>query len=135
MNSLPLCARVGVLHGIIVGFLFSLWRIETGFTALAAHEFVWGLLLLSALAALCSLFILVVVERYLASAVLWQTGVNALLVALFTMLLINLMPPHQFFLLLGVWIGIVVGVLVGYLLCRLCLDRLTPDRLGGHHGR
>ncbi len=135
MNSLPLCARVGALHGIVVGFLFSLWRMETGFAALAAHEFVWGVLLLSTLAALCSLFILVVVERYLAGSVLWQTWVNALLVALFTMLLIKLMPPHKFFLLLGVWIGIVVGVLVGYLLCRLCLDRFTSNRLGGDYGR
>jgi hypothetical protein len=137
MNRLPICARVGVLHGVIVGFLFSLWRMATGFAGLAAHEFVWGVLLLSALALLCSLFVLVVVVRYLAVSVFWPAAVNAILVALLTALVINVMPPHRFFLLLGVWIGTAVGLLVGLVLCRLCLDRLvaTAVRGGGDHGR
>lgn len=130
MNRLPLCARIGVLHGMIVGFFFSLWRIEVAFAALAAHEFAWGVLLLSALAVLCSFFILVVVERYLASAVFWPAAVNAILVALLTMLVVNVMPPHQFFLLLGLWVGIVVGLLVGFVLCRLCFDRLIAPTRG-----
>jgi hypothetical protein len=137
MNRLPLCARIGVLHGLIVGFFFSLWRMGTAFAALAAQEFAWGVLLLSILALLCSLFILVIVERYLAGAVFWPATVNAILVTLLTMLAINAMPPHQFFLLLGLWIGIVVGLLVGLALCRLCLNRLitTTEGVGGNHGQ
>ena len=136
MNRLPLCARVGVLHGIIAGFIFSLWRMEAAFAGLATHEFAWGVLLLSLLALLCSLFILVVVERYLVRAVFLPAAVNALLVALLAALVIYQMPPHRFFLLLGVWIGIVVGVAVGVVLCRLCLDRLViAGRVGGSNGR
>ena len=136
MNRLPLCARVGVLHGLLVGFFFSLWRMETAFAPLAAHEFAWGVLLLAALALICSLFILVVVERYLAGAVFWPAVVNAILVTLLTMLLINVMPPHRFFLLLGLWVGIVIGLFVGLLLCRLCLDRYVTGRgVGDSYGQ
>lgn len=124
MNQLPLCARVGVLHGLIVGFFFSLWRMQTSFAAMAAHELAWGILLLAALALLCSLFVLIIVERYLIGSVFWPTVVNAILVALATVLVIRPIPQHNFFLLLGLWIGIVIGLLVGLLLCRLCLDRL-----------
>jgi hypothetical protein len=92
-------------------------------------------LLLSALALICSLFILVIVERYLAGAVFWPAAVNAILVTLLTTLVINAMPPHQFFLLLGLWIGIVIGLLVGLVLCRLCLDRYVTGRgMGGSYG-
>jgi hypothetical protein len=136
MNRLPLCARIGVLHGIIVGFFFSLWRMETAFAALAADDFVWGVLLLSILALVCSLFILIVVERYLAGAVFWAAAVNAILVALLTMFVINLMPQHRFFLLLGFWIGILNGLFVGLLLCRLCLDRVTTSKpIGGNYAK
>jgi hypothetical protein len=134
MNNLPLCARIGVLHGLIVGFFFSLWRMETAFQVFAADEFAWGVLLLSTFALLCSLFVLIIVERYLGSAVFWPAVVNVILVAIVTTLLINLMPPHRFFLLLGVWIGILVGLVIGFALCRLCLDRLTQG-IGGSYGR
>jgi TctA family transporter len=63
--------------------------------------------------------------------------VNAILVTLLTMLAINMMPQHQFFLLLGLWIGIVIGLLIGLALCRLCLDRLiaTTRGIGGNHAQ
>lgn len=136
MNKLPLCARIGVLHGIIAGFLFSLWRMETAFAPFAANEIAWGVMLLTLLAILCSLFILVIVERYLAAAVFWPALLNAIIVTLLTVFVIKAMPPHQFFLLLGLWIGIVVGLLVGFALCRLCLDRLSISKnAGGYHGQ
>lgn len=124
MNRLPLCARIGILHGLIVGFCFSLWRLQTGFAPLAAHQFTWGVLLLAMVSLHCSLFILVIVERYLVGAIFWPALINSLFVTLVTMLVINVFAPHRFFLLLGLWIGILIGLLVGLLLCRLCLDRL-----------
>jgi hypothetical protein len=135
MNNLPLCARIGILHGILIGFFFSLWRVETNFAPLATHEFLWAALLLLLLALVCSMFILVIVERYLAGAVFWSATVNAILVTLLTMAVTSLIPPHQFFILSGIWIGIVVGLLIGLVLCRLCLDRFTTQRIGDSHGR
>ena len=136
MNRLPLCARIGILHGLIVGFFFALWRIETGFAPLAVDEFFWGWLLVSLVALLCSLFILIVVERYLVGGVLWPVLVNAILVGFLTALVINFLPAHRFFLLAGVWIGILIGLVVGLLLCRLCFDRLIVNRdAGGNYGR
>lgn len=136
MNRLPLCARIGVLHGLIIGFLFSLMRIQAGFVALAAHEIIWSVLVFSTLALLCSLFILIVVERYLGGAVFWPAAINAILVGLLTILVINLLLPNRFFVLLGIWIGMVIGLFVGFVLCRLCLDRLIANReAGDNYGR
>ena len=126
MNALPLCAKSGVLHGMLAGFFFSLWRLATGFPVLAPHEFAWAVLLIALLAIIISLFILVVVERYSPAAVLWPDVVNALLVTLITALIIRPLAMHAFFLLLGLWIGIIVGLLIGLLLCRWCLQRLMP---------
>jgi hypothetical protein len=135
MNTLPLCARVGVLHGLITGFLFGVYRLESGFPPLPPDVIAWTVLLLALFGVLVSLFILVVVQRYVLSAVMWQTLVNALLVSLLIVLVVGRIPATAFFLLLSFWIGIIIGLLVGLLLCRLCLERgLTVAATGRRHG-
>lgn len=125
MSALPLCAKIGVLHGMIAGLLFGLWRLGSGMPVLAPQEFAWSVALLALFALLCSLFILVVVERYALRSIFWPVVVNVILVTLLTALVINKLPAHQFFILLSLWVGIVVGLFAGLLLCRLCFDRFT----------
>lgn len=135
MNALPLCARVGVLHGMITGFLFGLYRLESGFAPLPPGAIAWTVLLLSLFGALVSLFILVAVQRYVLSAVMWQTLVNALLVSLLIVFVVGRIPATALFLLLSFWIGVVIGLLVGLLLCRICLERgLAVPATGRRHG-
>jgi hypothetical protein len=128
MTALPLCAKVGVLHGLIIGFLFAVWRLSGGFPGLALQELIWAMILLALIAIGCSLFILIVVERYRLSSVVWATLVNGLLVSALTLLILVRLTPHQYFLLLCLWLSALIGLFIGWLLCRICIDRLVAAK-------
>lgn len=123
MKNWPLCAQVGALHGMIIGFAFGV--LQTCCQQLRANELVSMLLLFTALAVLVSLFVLVVVRKYSVGSVLWPTVLNALLVGFVVILVLWAIGPQPWGPLLGVALGFLLGLLVGALLCRVCGDRVV----------
>lgn len=123
MKHWPICAQIGALHGMIVGFMFA----ATNCCApMSMQDVVWTVLLGAALSALISLFLLIVIRRYGAGSVLWQTLLNALLVSLVVVLVLYAIGPHPLIALLGLVAGFILGALIGFLLCRLCGLRAIP---------
>ena len=132
MNHWPLCAQVGALHGMIIGFAFGV--LQTSTTPMSPADLGWMLVLFAALAALVSLFLLAVLRRYTLRSVLWTTLANALLVAMVVIAALSAVGPHSWSPLLGVLLGLALGALTGAALCRLC-DQRTPSSLTGRANR
>jgi hypothetical protein len=128
MTRWPICAQVGALHGILVGFGFGLIHICC--QSMTAKELVGLWLIFAGLAVLVSLFVLLVLRKYAFGSVLWAVILNALLVALVVILVMNAIGPSAWSPLLGILLGFLLGLLVGAVLCRLCGDRLVPGFKG-----
>lgn len=121
MKDWPLCAQVGALHGIVVGFAFG----STGSCCrhLTGTELAWMVFAFAGLAILASLFVLVVIRRYVFGSVAPQIVVNAILVSLVVISILYAIGRNPWYALLGVLLGFILGAVVGALLCRLCVQR------------
>jgi len=123
MSSPPLCVQIGILHGLIVGFLFGLWQFQGCCTAVSWSDLAWMMVLLVIIAMVLSLFVLCILRRYLLASVFGPVFVNAVLVTVAVVLVLRAIGPSPASILLGLIVGLVLGLLVGWLLCRLCDQR------------
>jgi hypothetical protein len=135
MNNLSICAQVGALNGIVIGFGFGILQIETSGQPINNSDLNWVILILAGLATLVSLFVLLVLRKYTFNSVFWATLINALLVSLVVIVTLNIIGTSAFSALLGVVLGFLLGLLMGWLLCRLCGQRFIPGNTGNIRGR
>ena len=117
MNNWPICAQIGVLHGMIAGFTFGIVHCCA---PMSNQDLAWMIVLCAVAGLHVSTFILVVLRRYAFASVFWQTFVNAILVSLLTVLVLSAIGPHPLIVLLGLVAGFLLGALVGAMLCWLC---------------
>jgi hypothetical protein len=129
MRTLPFCAKIGWIHGLLAGALFGFLRQHTA--PLTPGDLAWSTLAFTLLVTAVSLFILVAVARYNFHSLAWQTVVNAAIVTTLTGFLVNTMPAGPFMPLIALAIGVVIGILTGLLLCRLCGDPVSAVDPGG----
>ena len=129
--QLPLCAQVGLLHGVVVGFLFGLLQFNNCCVAPASSQLAWMALLLAGLAMIVSLFVLLVICRYTFGSVLFAVFVNAVIVAFAVVFVLNAIGASVASPIVGVIVGLVIGLIVGWLLCLLCDIRPFSARQGG----
>ena len=115
-----LCAVSGAIAGVIVGFIFGLFQIQTPVPALALPDVVRVSLMLGIAAWIATLVIVGIWARYGIAAIFLPSLVNALVTSLLTVYIANSVRMP----ILALWIGMLVGTLVGALLCRLCGNRL-----------
>ena len=123
-SSPPLCIQIGVLHGLIVGFLFGLWQFQGCCTTVTASDLASMMVLLVVMAMLTSLFALCILRRYTFASVIGPVLVSAVLVTVIVVLVLHAIGPNPASILLGIIIGLVLGLLIGWMLCRLCDQRV-----------
>ena len=114
-GRLSFCALNGAIVGAIAGFLIGLLQGEHAQPLAAAEVLGVGV----TLGLLGWAFILIVVGMWLhygSSAVAWPALINALLTAVLTVWVNNLVDLQT----IATLIGILIGILVGTVLCRLC---------------
>ena len=127
----PLCAQIGMLHGVIVGFMFGLLQQGECCQTTTAAQLAWIALLLAGLAALTSAFILTVICRYTLGSVLFAVLVNAVLVAFAVVFILQAIGASVASVLIGIVLGTVIGLIVGWILCMLCDERSFVPAKGG----
>jgi hypothetical protein len=120
MNAPPLCAQIGWLHGLLVGFLVGAAQLQGCCKMLTATDLMWMALVCAAFVMLVSLFLLCVMCRYAFGSVLFGVFVNAVVVSIIVVFALHNIGPGAFSLIIGVIVGAVLGLIVGWLLCLLC---------------
>lgn len=121
MNPKPsLCAQIGMLNGVLTGFLFGLLQQGGCCQVITTAQLASTALLLAALAFLVSVFVLCVISRFTFASVAFATLINAVLVAFAVVFVLNAIGASMASPIIGVFIGLVVGLLVGWILCLLC---------------
>jgi hypothetical protein len=124
-GKLPWCSLAGGLAGVITGFIFSLFQVQNPTIVLTLQEV---LLIAVVLALVAWLFLLLVIGiwlKYGVGPIALQTFVTALLTAIATVYLNNIIKlPY-----LAVILGWLIGILIGYLLCLFC-RRYSPGLRG-----
>lgn len=127
----PLCAQIGLLHGVIVGFMFGLLQQGSCCQTTTTAELVWIALLLAGLAAAISLFVLIVICRYTLGSVLFAALVNAVIVAIAVVFVLQAIGASVASVLIGIVLGAVIGLILGWILCLLCDERSFVPAKGG----
>lgn len=126
MNPVPpLCTQIGMMHGVVVGFMFGLLQFGLCCRAMPG-QLVLVALVLAALAALVSLFSLSVMSRYAITSVLPAIIVNAVIVAFAVVFAMNAIGPSMASIVIGLVLGPIAGLIVGRILCLLCGVRSSP---------
>jgi acid phosphatase family membrane protein YuiD len=124
-GKLPWCSLAGGIAGIITGFIFSLFQVQNPTLVLTLQELLLIAVVLGLVAWLFLLLVIGVWLKYGVGAIALQTFVTALLAAIATVYLNNIIKlPY-----LAVILGWLVGILIGYLLCLFC-RRYSPDLRG-----
>jgi hypothetical protein len=129
MNPPPLCAQIGFLHGLLVGFGFGMAQGCCGIPT--TGDLVAMALILAGFAMLASLFVLVVLRSYAFASVWLAVFINAVVVAVIVVFVLAAIPPSPWGALIGAILGAVMGFIIGWLLCLLCGQRLTAWSAGG----
>lgn len=129
--QLPLCAQVGMLHGVVVGFLYGLLQFSNCCQASPSSQLAWVALLLAGVALIVSLFVLMVVCRYTLGSILFALFVNAVIVAFAVVFVLQAIGASVVSAILGVIVGLVIGLIIGWILCLLCDLRPFSARQGG----
>jgi hypothetical protein len=129
--QLPLCAQVGMLNGVVVGFLYGLLQFNNCCQAPPSSQLAWIALLLAGQAMIVSLFVLLVICRYTLGSVLFAVFVNAVIVAFAVVFVLNAIGASVASPIVGVIVGLVIGLIVGWMLCLLCDVRPFSARQGG----
>jgi len=115
-GKLPWCSLAGGLAGVITGFVFSLFQVQNPTIVLTLQEVLLIAVVLGLVAWLFLLLVIGVWLKYGVGAIALQTFVTALLTAIATVYLNNIIKlPY-----LAVILGWLVGILIGYLLCLFC---------------
>jgi hypothetical protein len=117
---IPLCALIGWLNGVVVGFFFGAFQVQGCCTALTTAQIMWIALVLAGLAMLASLFVLCVLRGFTFTSVLLPVFINAVIVAVAVVFVLRAIGMSEWSILVGVVIGAVIGLLIGWLLCFLC---------------
>jgi hypothetical protein len=124
MNAPPLCAQIGWLHGLLVGFLVGALQLEGCCQMVTNSHLMWMALIFAAFAMLVSLFLLCIMRRYTLGSVLLGVFVNAVMVSIIVVFALHNLVPSLFSLIIGVIVGAILGLIVGWLLCLLCARSL-----------
>ena len=120
ISSPPLCAQIGLLHGLVVGFLFGLLQFSNCCQASPTSQLAWMALVFAAVAMALSLFLLGVIARYTLVSVFFAVFINAVLVAFAVVFLLQAIGASMASIMIGIIVGMVVGFIIGWLLCWLC---------------
>jgi hypothetical protein len=127
----PLCAQVGMLHGLVAGFMYGLLQQGNCCAMSTAAQLAYVAVLLSGLALLTSLFVLCVICRYTFASVWLGALINAVIVAFVVVFALQAIGASVASPIIGILLGIVIGLIIGWILCRLCDVRPFLTAAGG----
>ena len=118
--SIPLCALIGWLNGVVVGFFFGAFQLQGCCSAFSTAQIMWIALVLAGLAMLASLFVLCVLRKFTFGSVLLPVFLNSVIVAVVVVVALRAIGMSEWSIVVGVVVGAVIGFLIGWLLCFLC---------------
>lgn len=121
-GRLPFCAIPGAFVGVLVGAFFSLAQSLQPVHLTGAQVFITGLCL-GLIGFALILGVLVLFFHYSLAAIFWPTFVNALIVGIVVVAVLNVVQRPA----IGPLLGFIIGVIVGSLLCAVACRYLRRE--------
>lgn len=115
-GRLSFCAKIGALIGLLSGLVFGLMQAQNLSVIYSVQDLIVIGLVLAVFAWLVVLLVIGLWLRYRFSSFAGAALVNALLTAVLTVVVADLLGRPE----LSWFVGLVVGILVGLVLCLYC---------------